>query len=131
VCKLIERNSKPTDSIFIYGFYPAPYTACNRRPASRYVYTTFVRGYVPHVYDALENDAARAAPGSQQLLEEELLRERPALIFDVPFSFGLRSLVHDPFLKSLVEREYCEQPDFGQVGVRAWVRRGKPACPPR
>jgi hypothetical protein len=131
VCKLIEKHSTPADSIFVYGFFPAPYTACNRRPASRYVYTTFVAGYVPHVYDPIENDAARAAPGSHRIMEEELLRERPAVILDVPFSLGLRSLTTDAFLRKLVESEYCEQTDFGQPGVRAWVRRSSPACPTR
>jgi len=131
ICRFLEKNTDPTDTLFVWGFFPAPYTACNRRPASRYVYTTFVSGYVPHVHDSPANDAARAAPGSHAILEAELAKARPGAIIDVPLTLGLRSLWADDFLRKLVESDYCELPDLKALGMRAWVRRGHPACPAR
>jgi hypothetical protein len=131
VCAFLEKHTRPDESLFIYGFDPAHYTACNRRPASRYVYTTFVSGYVPRIDDDQANDPARVVPGSHRILEAELLAAPPAAILDVPMTLGLRTLWSDDFLRKLVESEYCELYDLKKQGMRAWVRRGRPACPAR
>jgi hypothetical protein len=129
VCRFLAKHTGPDDAIFVWGFYPEPYTACNRRPASRYVYTTFVSGFVPHVIDSPKNDAARVAPGSHRILEEELIRERPAAIIDAPYTLGLRSLRDDAFLRHLVDTSYCPQKvDLKQPGMRVWIRAGLPGC---
>ena len=47
ICDFIRKRSRPDQALFIWGFDPKYYTSCERRPASRFVFTTFVAGYVP------------------------------------------------------------------------------------
>lgn len=130
VCRFLNEHTKSDDSVFIWGFWPVPYVACNRRPASRYVYTTFVAGYVPFVDDSPANDRARVVPDSPRILRNELTREPPAAIIDAPLSLGGRSLGRSEFLSHFVKEGYCKvDVDLGQYAARAWVRRGLPGCP--
>jgi hypothetical protein len=127
ICRFLQARTKPTDSIFIWGFDPAPYTACNRRSASRYVFTTFVAGYVPWVDDARAIEDARAAPGSRDILLAELQNETPAVIFDSPTSMGNRSLMSYDFLRTFVVANYCvDRVSIG--GPTAWTRKPPEGC---
>jgi hypothetical protein len=127
ICRFLQARTKPTDSIFIWGFDPAPYTACDRRPASRYVFTTFVAGYVPWVDDTRAVEDARATPGSRDILLAELQREMPAVIFDSATSMGNRSLMSYDFLRTFVVANYCvDRVSVG--GPTVWTRKAAEGC---
>jgi hypothetical protein len=128
ICKYLRERTRPTDSIFMWGFDPSPYTACNRRPASRYVFTTFVAGYVPWLDDPREVEEARVTPGSRRILLDELEREMPAVIFDSAKSMGNRSLMDYEFLRGFVLANYCRDP-VDVYGPTVWVRRSAEGCP--
>jgi hypothetical protein len=125
ICRWLRARTKPTDSIFVWGFDPAPYTACNRRPASRYVYTTFVEGFVPWVDETRAVEDARATPGSREILLAELEREMPAVVFDSPIGNG-RSLMNYEFLRPFVVANYCREPV--NLGPTVWTRKPPQGC---
>lgn len=130
ICKFVEANSKPGDSIFLWGFDPAPYTACKRRPASRYVYTTFPSGYIPFLSRSAAAEAEQVAPGSQEILLRELQESQPALIFDSAKSMGGRSIMQYERLGAFVQSGYCRV-DANLLGPTPWVRKIGGACPTR
>ncbi|MEO7114059.1 MAG: glycosyltransferase family 39 protein, partial [Polyangiaceae bacterium] len=47
VAKLITATTKPDDKIFVWGFSPWIYGYSHRRAAGRYVFETYVTGFVP------------------------------------------------------------------------------------
>jgi 4-amino-4-deoxy-L-arabinose transferase-like glycosyltransferase len=130
ICKFVQEKSKPSDSIFLWGFDPAPYTACKRRPASRYVYTTFPSGYIPFLSRTPEVEAQQVAPGSQEILLRELEQSRPALIFDSARSMGGRSIMQYERLASFVKAGYCRA-DVNVGGPTPWVQKSGNDCPSR
>jgi hypothetical protein len=126
ICNFLRKTTKPTDSIFIWGFDPAPYTACDRRSASRYVYTTVVAGFVPWVEASRAEEDARAAPGSRGILLEELRQNRPAVIFDSPGSMNGRSMLAYEGLKEFLTQNYCKS--TVNLGPTTWIRKGRGGC---
>jgi hypothetical protein len=107
LCEFIKRNSKPTDTLFVWGFTPALYTSCERRAASRFVYTTFVAGYVPWFDEPRALEEQRVVPGSRAILLRELASARPAVIVDAPDLMGDRSISTYPELAGFVNTHYC------------------------
>lgn len=109
VCNYVRAHSKPGDAIFVWGFVPELYTSCERRPASRYVFTTFVAGFVPWFERASKkDDDARAVPGSRKLLIDDLERSRPPIIVDAPKTLGNRSMRRYEELAAYLDKRYCE-----------------------
>jgi hypothetical protein len=83
VCAYIQSHSAPDDSLFVWGFRPELYISCARRPASRFVFTSFVSGFVPWHFDSTkELEDANAVPGSRALLIAELEASKPPVIVD-------------------------------------------------
>ncbi len=128
VCDYVGRHSRPEDSIYIWGFAPDLYTFCHRRPASRYVYSTFQSGFVPFFDSATrEEERARIVPGSPQLFISDLETSHPALIVDVPDTMGRRSMREIPAYADYL-KQYCNPTRYD--GVDVFVRRGDDgACP--
>jgi hypothetical protein len=128
VCEYVDRHSRPEDSIYIWGFAPDLYTFCHRRPASRYVYSTFQSGYVPFFDSATrDEDRARIVPGSPQLFISDLEASHPALIVDVPATMGHRSMTEIPTYADYL-KQYCSPTRYD--GVDVFARRGDDgACP--
>lgn len=127
ICTYLNQNVPPSEGLFVWGFDPAPYTACNRKPVSRYVYTTFVAGFVPFLDDPRDVEAKRVAPGSMEILVRELEAGRPGVIVDSAMSMKNRSLTTYPKLKELVNRDYCRV-TVNVGGPNVWVRRDLPPC---
>jgi len=130
VCEVVRAHSRADESLFIWGFEPANYTACNRRPASRYVYTTFVAGYVPFLAHTMEVEARLSAPGSKAILLRELQASDPAVVLDCPNSMGGRSMLHYPELERFLRAGYCRL-DVDVGGPTPWVRKLAGRCPAR
>ncbi len=80
--KLIAATTKPDDKIFVWGFSPWLYEYSHRRPAGRYVFETYVTGFVPWFWEKLDVERARIVPGSVAALLGDLDRERPEIVVD-------------------------------------------------
>jgi len=89
VCRIIEEHSNARDALFVWGFQPWLYVECKRKPASRYLFSTFVMGYVPWFDEPPDVERARVSPRSHEILLGEL-EARPKIIVDAPI--GWRSL---------------------------------------
>lgn len=127
ICNYLNEHTSPGDGLFMWGFDPAPYTACNRRPVSRYVYTTFPSGFVPFLDDPRDIEATRVAPGSRAILLSELESGKPAVIVDSGGSLKNRSMTSYPDLNALLTREYCRT-SVNVGGPTVWVRRDLQPC---
>jgi 4-amino-4-deoxy-L-arabinose transferase-like glycosyltransferase len=82
VAKLITATTKPDDKIFVWGFSPWIYGYSHRRPAGRYVFETYVTGFVPWFWEKLSIERARIVPGSTEALLDDLDHEKPAIVVD-------------------------------------------------
>jgi hypothetical protein len=127
VCKFLDEKTKATDSIFIWGFSPVPYVACNRRPASRYVFTIYPAGVVPWVVTPRDEEEARVVPGSREILLADLRKDMPAAILDAKESLMGRSMMDYEFLRTFVTANYCEYEDHVHA-VHAWLRKPDGGC---
>ncbi len=107
ICKFIHQHSTPRDTLFVWGFTPALYTTCERHAASRYLYTTFVTGFVPWFDEPRSVEERRVTPGSRAILLRELASARPAVIVDAPDLMGDRSISSYPEFASFVSAHYC------------------------
>lgn len=83
VAAYIRENSTPDDRIFVWGFHPDIYLFSDRRPASRYVITSFVTGLIPWTNTAPDRDTAYAAvPGAMDAVLHDLVTRPPLFIVD-------------------------------------------------
>jgi hypothetical protein len=107
ICNLVQARTHSDETIYVWGFAADIYTFCRRRPASRYVFSTFVSGYVPFFDDATSvQDEARAVPGSREILLSELEAEHVAAIIDLPGTMGGRSMTQYSTLAAYLKR-FC------------------------
>ena len=78
----LEATTKPDARIFVWGFSPWLYAYSHRRPAGRFVFETYVTGFVPWFHDSLKQEPARAVPGAMDALLGDLDREAPEVVVD-------------------------------------------------
>jgi hypothetical protein len=82
VSKILAATTAPTDRLFVWGFSPWIYEYAHRRPAGRYVFETYVTGFVPWFWEKMPVEQARVVPGSVEALLGDLDRERPSVVVD-------------------------------------------------
>ncbi len=83
VATYIREHSAPTDRIFVWGYHPDIYLHADRRPASRFLYASFLSGLVPWTNTAPNRDTAYAiVPGTMETLLAELAANPPLFIVD-------------------------------------------------
>jgi len=82
LARYIEAATTPDERIFVWGFSPWLYSYSHRRPAGRFVFETYVTGFVPWFWDDLDVEKKRVVPGSMEALLSDLDRERPELVID-------------------------------------------------
>ncbi len=129
VCKYVETHSNTDDRIFVWGFAADIYTYCRRAPASRYVYSTFLSGFVPFFDDPRSVEHARVVPGAADIFLGELDSSRAALVLDVPATLSGRSIAETPAYADYLSRKYC--PPVMYDGVNVYERRlDDGTCPP-
>jgi Dolichyl-phosphate-mannose-protein mannosyltransferase len=121
ICQEIERASAPGDHLFVWGLDTQLYTACKRKPATRFVFPTFVGGLVPMANGLI--DAPRV-PGTMQTLLADLAASKPSVIVDAPARFGGRSIEGYPELGALLGAEYCRGKSL--EGFTLFVRKSTP-----
>lgn len=109
----IKAHSRPTDRIIVWGIYPDFYVYADRKPASRYIYTSFQTGVQPGKNTAPDiNTDYGAVPGALDELVRELEATRP--VFFVDSSLGAQRLFEKyplhlyPALDRFVREHYAE-----------------------
>jgi 4-amino-4-deoxy-L-arabinose transferase-like glycosyltransferase len=83
--RYIRQNSSSGDRIFVWGQNPAIYLDARRRPASRYVATFPLTGYIfgsPLSWDPEYDTSDRIVPGSWDNLEADFAEHPPRFIVD-------------------------------------------------
>jgi hypothetical protein len=128
ICDFVDQHSRPGDAMYVWGFAPDLYTLCKRRPASRYVYSTFQSGYVPFFNGvSREEEKTRVVHGSRALFLGDLDAAHPTLILDVPSTLGGRSMGETPAYAQYLRAHYC--PPIATSGVQAYQLRPAGGCP--
>jgi hypothetical protein len=130
ICAYVASRSRADDSIYVWGFAADIYTFCQRRPASRFVYSTFQSGYVPFFDATRAEEHARIVPGSPEQFLGDLESSQAALVIDVGFTMGNRRIDANPQYAAYLADKYCPPVPFD--GTRVFERRAPDrACPAR
>lgn len=127
-CRYVRSHSRPDQSIFVWGFRGDLYLACRRKPASRYVVTPPVAGWIPWFPQmSLAKENAYAAPGTRATLLAELRAQRPAVLVDAPYaSMAGRSIFRYHTLARYVRVHYCRGTQIGHATF--YYRRSGASC---
>jgi 4-amino-4-deoxy-L-arabinose transferase-like glycosyltransferase len=101
-------HSTPADRIFVWGQTPEIYLDAHRRPASRYITTFPLTGYVFGGPIPGFDTRSRILPGAWTTLEQDLTRHPPTYIVDVqPDAKSAQYPVKDfPILAKLLAERY-------------------------
>jgi 4-amino-4-deoxy-L-arabinose transferase-like glycosyltransferase len=81
--RYLFTHSAPDDRIFVWGQTPEIYIDAHRRPASRYITTFPLTGYVFGGPIPGFNTRSRISPGAWTNLEQDFARHPPSFIVDV------------------------------------------------
>ncbi|MFI5335709.1 MAG: ArnT family glycosyltransferase [Opitutales bacterium] len=83
IARYISERSSPAERIFIWGYQPDVYLFSDRRPASRFIYASFLTGLIPWSNCDPGRDTTYAiVPGAMDTLLRELATNRPVFIVD-------------------------------------------------
>lgn len=126
--KLIEATTKPTDRIFVWGFSPWIYGYSHRKPAGRYMFETYVTGFVPWYWEKLEVERARIVPGSVEALLGDLEKEDPQVIVDAGSVMMARSMRLYEKPQKFLEERYCFDVRIGALDLYRRKKEGE-GCP--
>ncbi len=134
VSAYIRAHSHPDDRIFVWGFHPEIYLHSERKPASRFVFASFLTGLIPWTNTAPAQDTTYAiVPGALDLLIAELSAAPPRYIVDCsagPNRFWDKyPLENFPELAAHIQAHYhpIESGQFVPQGFRLWQLRTGPA----
>ncbi|MEO6418568.1 MAG: glycosyltransferase family 39 protein [Polyangiaceae bacterium] len=128
VAKYIEGTTKPEDRVFVWGFSPWIYEYSHRRPAGRYVFETYVTGFVPWFWEKLSFEKARIVPGSTELLLGDLDREKPAIVVDAGSVMMARPMRTYDKPNTWLHAHYCFEVRIGAMDIYR-VKPDGGACP--
>lgn len=113
VADYIREHSALRDSIFVWGFCPQIYVLAHRKPSSRFIFCNFLTGCMTESSRHFDQDAETTdwiTPGSWQMLQDDLRRNRPKFIIDTSPSDYLQYAKYPikkyPYLKELIDQEY-------------------------
>jgi 4-amino-4-deoxy-L-arabinose transferase-like glycosyltransferase len=109
--RYIRATSTPGDRIFVWGQHAAIYLDARRRPASRYVTSFPLTGYIfgsPLGWDPTYDTSHRILPGAWENLEHDFREHAPLYIVDSDASRGMpRYPTADfPMLRQLLHERY-------------------------
>jgi 4-amino-4-deoxy-L-arabinose transferase-like glycosyltransferase len=111
VSAYLRAHAGASDRLFVWGQAPEIYVDSHCRPASRYITTFPLTGYVfasPLNQDPNYDTSDRIVPGSWAVLEHELSERAPSFIVDAD---GARAVPrypirNYPFLRGLLDQSY-------------------------
>ncbi len=115
--KFITASTKPDDKIFVWGFSPWIYGYSHRRPAGRYVFETYVTGFVPWYWEKLSLEKARIVPGSTEALLGDLDREKPAIVVDAGSIMMARPMRGYEKPNAWLHAHYCFELRIGALDI--------------
>lgn len=115
--RYIEASTQPEDRILVWGFSPWLYQYSHRKPATRFVFHTYVTGFVPWFWDKLPVERARIVPGSVEAMLEDLEHEKPAIIVDAGSVMMVRSLRLYERTNDYLHQHYCFESRVGGFDV--------------
>jgi hypothetical protein len=107
ISRYVRENSRPEQSVFVWGFRAETYLSAERWPASRYVYTVYPAGVVPWFSATREEQEQRVVPGSREELLEDLEREKPELLVDAGRTMLDQYMYNYPVFRAYIDRHYC------------------------
>jgi 4-amino-4-deoxy-L-arabinose transferase-like glycosyltransferase len=101
------RHSNPNDRIFVWGQAPRIYLESQRRPASRFVVTFPLTGYIFGGLTGVDTHD-RIVPGAWPELEQDFSKHLPAFIVDVqiPEKNAQYPIRNFPYLTNLLTEKY-------------------------
>jgi 4-amino-4-deoxy-L-arabinose transferase-like glycosyltransferase len=130
VAAYIKAHSTPADALFVWGYHPDIYLYADRRPASRFLYASFLTGLIPWTNTAPERDTAYAVvPGALPQLLADLHKRPPLFIVDCsagPNRFWQKyPTEHFPAFHAFLRARYrlVESHQFVPQGFRLYQRR--------
>jgi 4-amino-4-deoxy-L-arabinose transferase-like glycosyltransferase len=83
VSAYIREHTTASDRIFVWGFHPDIYLYADRRPASRFLFASFLTGLIPWTNTAPDRDTRYAiVPGTMDRLLQDLAARPPVFIVD-------------------------------------------------
>lgn len=110
--EFVRRHSAPDETIFVWGYNPDIHLYAQRRPASRFVYCSFLTGLIPWTnLDDNKDTAYAIVPGAMDTLLRELAERRPAFIVDCTpgrhRNFWKYPLTKFPALERFIAQHYA------------------------
>jgi hypothetical protein len=124
ICRTIHAHSRTGDRILVWGFWTELYTQCERKPASRYVFSTPVAGVVPWFFQYSKEEEDRlAVPGSRQQLIADLEQSRAPVIVDASQTMGGRVIRRYGPLADYLDQHYYR--DAEVEGAEVYLRGKK------
>lgn len=134
----IREHSTPADRIFVWGFHADIYLNSDRKPASRYLFGTFITGMIPWTNSAPGIDTTYAiVPGTMDNLLRDLAARTPLFIVDCSAgpnrSWQKYPLEKFPALHQYVRANYrlVEPARFQLQGYRLYERLQPGEAPDR
>lgn len=126
--EFIKAHTTPDERLFVWGYHPDLYLFADRRPASRFIYGSFLTGLIPWTNVAADRDTAYAiVPGARATLLHELETVRPTFIVDCsvgPNRFWSKyPLSTFPELQQFITEHYvlAEPVQFGGQGFGLYL----------
>ena len=107
----LRENASEEDRLFIWGHAPGIYVEAGIRPASRYVLTFPLTGYIfgsPLSRDPDHDTSGRILTGAWDSLKADFARQPPDYVYDdesvrSPAKYPVSDF---PYLASMIDREY-------------------------
>ena len=129
VAAYIREHSTPADRIFVWGFHADLYLYTDRKPASRYLFGSFLTGMIPWTNVAPGVDTTYAiVPGTMDRLLRELTAKPPLFIVDCSAGpnrhWQKYPLENYPALNDFIRAHYrqVEASQFLHQGYRLYQR---------
>lgn len=130
MAKLIEATTEPEDKIFVWGFSPWLYQYSHRRPAGRYVFSTYVTGFVPWHWEKLSLERERIVPGSVEALLSDLDEEKPEIVVDAGSVMMARPMRTYEKPGKWLREHYCFELRIGSLDLYRRRPDGRPCEQP-
>jgi hypothetical protein len=137
----VRHHSEPEDKVFFWGQRSWFYSEARRRPASRFILSFPLTGYVfgsPLSDDPTHDTSQRVQPWAWETLEQEFARTPPLLFVDTDPETEAKKYPPSryPYLERLLETEYevvhaaPEGVVYRRLGAPLQVRTGSAPAPP-
>lgn len=124
----INRNKKPEDTLFVWGFAPFFYLQSELVPATRIVNGCYLSGLVPWENVSPDIDTTRwIVPGAWDANMQDLERTRPVFIVDASrhqlFASGKYPISKFPPLQQFIEGGYVRTDHSASYDL--WIRKDR------